>query len=1777
MEFPSAERGMEKLLEKIAMRLLAKAENSKSIVKTWFYYFLLSVLDNIVYAFYQDQRALGRKIWVEVFVFLALSSVAILLHIDILILPAFAVAVFLFTPKTKNLLYLGTSIAAYFSILATIMAVRNGIVGRAAIVIEVLSLMIGYGFVMVGEWAVLNYKKLKSTFSKLVKVIGLLMFVSIFVFISVNAYAFNPNHVVFYTYGGFDAIYNAFHFIALIFSDHAYQGLFFTVMTLSLFFAGFRNYVHSLQGRTTDNILSWSLPVLISFVLYMALIVPKGQVTIYDTVLNKSADVGGIPIGITTVAGIASEVENGIITMIDTTSINRDTDYENSAGGVGVMTIMNMAMHGVRSSDVYLDRSLKRYITDCVFYDLADPKVPASNKITYQELIDGTEPFTKLLSKAAVFQSIYTVYYDSSNNAGEPMTCHDAWTNISALLNNNNNFNSSLKNICASAGVDTSNQTALTHCENVITAYLNVLYDGQDSAVTSNAMDFIRQAYVANEIYRASVDANANFLVNYKISNAGMNIGMAFNNWIPTIRAVLISLGLSLLPFLIIFLPTPFYGKILGGIAGVFVFMVSWAAIDAVVHHFLVGEAAVLFQSVLIHNVGYGAFETMSVPLQHAMAAWGYVRSLGMGLAVIATGIVTKTGAYGLQMAAGRMESAVTSQASSIGERVTNPAEQGSVEKEIMTSSAFSQKIAPSFTYQDLINGTANLEAKRMGQGLAYKNVTDASSTGFNAESMSAGMTNAEAKIAEQNGLIPRNYGRLHGTEKATNNITAWKTAGKGNMGNGAVTVGEVKGINKGSSVSGQMDAVHGNTKALAGVVEKQSAAQMAKERKQFEEYAKLNHALDNVSSAEDLGKIQGLYDAAKAKGLKHYEQEVGGNEIATTEFAEKLNMWGKNKELRVAAGAMGMSVKDFVQYKHSMGQMVLNKQTAARLTAETGHKFTAGERVTWAFDPKTHKIGWAVGDKGYASTNQDVYRTIIGSSEQATTPNASVNVLGTTNGEAVTGTINGDIGVGLEDVRFKGVSKGLIDALKGANGVAQVNNGQLMFSGVASGKTAVALGNYLIAHGNKVAGEKLVTIGKHGGVAKVDLTAGENGVPIAVVNQRDMAEHTAKSVTDTQNVVKTGTSVSAGDAFKNAVETAANTGNFAGFNNASKHVLQDALGNRKVLNALTGDFATAITSGFSKNLNIDRQAQYRINGGLNLSGSLIGEVLGVSAGAELMKGKTVSGKVLINSARVNAEQKFMKIMNDPHLNLEQKQEKIRDYIEATHKVLTALQKKGLDNVVTNPKDNLNNEISLSGFGILGGSMVTTDYNNSVSSTRNSQHLKSSVNTQPAVNPRSTNRPTIQSSIPRNVTGVAQSPQPSTDREKGSINPKETNSLGVGVSTRSLNSTPATQTPSPTEQSLEFTQDKGAPNDNINRPTIESNIPKETVANSTNDTNTVENQPHIRTDNNRLQPKEFDINTAKVASGVKTAQQIKANSESNAESQRIKSQSTNPVPTTEIKPNTNTYNTEATPEMMRQKEPATMFNTTAPNPSSNIQNPTSIIQNQSSTNPASTQSLNKSIKPTPEVKSNAQSNIESTQETKVEPQPVETMPHTPEVKPSNQNVKTEITPEVKSNATSQSPSLQQSNPKPNSQNLTPNANSNQPLIQSDIPKEQETPSIQNSQSIIQNPQSSTKAFNVHEYEKRRVAEKNSTQNPESNTSNTSPSAFAQSPQPTTQTSNSFNIHEYEKKRAMEKNSTQEMLRKLDSMRYGQNTDNGENVSESQNDDGLNPPSGFSRR
>ncbi len=1140
---------MERFLERIAKRLVYKADNADSIFLEWFYLFLLSVLNNIVYAFYLDQKALGKKVWLELIVFLGLLAISAYLHNYWLVIPAFAVSVFAFVPYSRNLLYLGTAVGAYLAVLVDWWFIKyskfDSINSGFLIVSTVLFFAIGCGLADAYLWLTALLKRAKNTIKK---ILGFAVVMVVVIFASTNAFAFDPKHVEFYTYGGFSAVYDAFHFISLIFSDKSYKGLFFTVMALSLFFAGFRNYIQSLQGRQTGNILSWSMPVLIAFVLYMALIVPKGQVTIYDTVLNKSADVGGIPIGITTVAGIASEVENGIIKIIDTTEINPDLNYENSAGGVGVMSIMNMALHGVRSNNVYLDRSLKRYVEDCVFYDLENPQ----GKTKLSDITDTTESFTQVLEKASRYQSIYTVYYDANHNAGETMTCYQAWQNLKPQLLNNNNFQSALDDMCATVGIDTTDTVALQHCEDVLTAYIQDLYDGKFSAVTSDAFSFIRQAYVANEIYRASVDADSSFLINYRIANTGMNIGMAFNTWIPTIRAVLIALGLSILPFLIIFLPTPFYGKIIGAVVGVFVFMVSWAMLDAIVHHFLVGEAQTLFQSAVIHNVGYGAFLTMSTPLQHIMAMWGYVRSLAMGIAAISTGIFTKVGAYGLQMAIGRLEGAVASQASTIGEQATNPAEQGNLEKSIAMSSAFSQKIAPSVTLQDIIRGEANVEAKRIGSGLAAHDVNEA----LNA------------------GKIEGNYniGRDFQLQDIANRATGGNIREVGAMSTQMTTGTQIKealDVDQNNPMAAAEEISSTNAKVAAGSVLAWNKLQEITDK-----------SIKKMSEDTQVGKVvhsMADYDALKNTGFKKSMDYLAINE---------LNQFRQNRGFVQLFQKAGLLSKDFYN-KSPEGQIEelkgafdhlgshpenipIGADLARRLGLRGAGTYTIGMTPDGRYVQIVGKSGANFYDVRHGFEEVGAAQIINGrrigkpvllrrtSGESSVRDNSIVDksgyvyqdgqltVEGTEKSAPAYAVGYGWVGEELDQLNRQfnaGVSPEWIHALKGVSGNFVMRGKTIQVQGVVSGDKERELGKFLKEHGLTKAGGFLINAANEHKAAQVDMMISPKGLAASVaVGNKEVAESVNKSIKDTQNVSKYGTNVDLGNAIDAYVNPSVST-----------------------------------------------------------------------------------------------------------------------------------------------------------------------------------------------------------------------------------------------------------------------------------------------------------------------------------------------------------------------------------------------------------------------------------------------------------------------------------------------------------------------------------------------------------------------------------------------------------------------------------------------------------
>ena len=99
----------------------------------------------------------------------------------------------------------------------------------------------------------------------------------------------------YYTYNGFDAIAPAFQKIALIFGDSGYSALLFCVLVAAFLFGVLAMVMRGVGGRFSPA--AWVAPVAIGFVIYAAMIIPKGTLHIYDPVKNRNQRLGASPTG----------------------------------------------------------------------------------------------------------------------------------------------------------------------------------------------------------------------------------------------------------------------------------------------------------------------------------------------------------------------------------------------------------------------------------------------------------------------------------------------------------------------------------------------------------------------------------------------------------------------------------------------------------------------------------------------------------------------------------------------------------------------------------------------------------------------------------------------------------------------------------------------------------------------------------------------------------------------------------------------------------------------------------------------------------------------------------------------------------------------------------------------------------------------------------------------------------------------------------------------------------------------------------------------------------------------------------------------------------------------------------------------------------------------------------------------------------------------------------------------------------------------------------------
>jgi len=273
---------------------------------------------------------------------------------------------------------------------------------------------------------------LRNNKSKLTILILILLLASLF---PVSAYADIPNSLKTYTvYNEFNPTVNAFQRLGLMMSDSSYKGLFFSVVALGILIGGLFTIGKGIfSGKATAMAWLYLFGMIIGGVMiYSTFVKNTTDITVYDESLNKQIAVGGIPDGVAFIAGLANKIETGLVDIIWTSGDPRS--YRENAGGLG-FSIFTKAyeggvdLSGTGNGGIYNNISLRRYIKDCLYFELSR----AGSTLSMNNIQINTN-FMPILAEA-VNPAIYTVWYDEANKAGVTMTCTESWNKLSAYLN----------------------------------------------------------------------------------------------------------------------------------------------------------------------------------------------------------------------------------------------------------------------------------------------------------------------------------------------------------------------------------------------------------------------------------------------------------------------------------------------------------------------------------------------------------------------------------------------------------------------------------------------------------------------------------------------------------------------------------------------------------------------------------------------------------------------------------------------------------------------------------------------------------------------------------------------------------------------------------------------------------------------------------------------------------------------------------------------------------------------------------------------------------------------------------------------------------------------------------------------------------------------------------------------------------------------------------------------------------------------------------------------
>ncbi|MDQ5988235.1 MAG: hypothetical protein CSYNP_03993 [Syntrophus sp. SKADARSKE-3] len=464
-----------------------------------------------------------------------------------------------------------------------------------------------------------------------------LFYLSILFFLCMPEIAHAALALEYITWGGYEAIYAAFHKIALIFTDNGYKALMFSVITMGIFAAGAMAYFTLLKGGK-GAVLGWAWSVGFGIVLYLGLILPTGTITVRDEVTMRTSDPQTLPAGVVLISGLMNMVERALVDIVIVSGVPTTANYKQSAGGMG-FSVLGEATGELYVSDKNIENSFDKYNEDCVLFEMQRPGSPLT-----QSLINNNTDMSAVWALAAS-PAVYTVYYSAGfEGTGTTMTCQAAWTQIQADLSASPVLNNMQQQVCARAKFNTDVASSLTACKNLIGDFSTWTID----AASISSDTFQKQAFFARmfdkTLERVSPESAMNVIASKSTMSSGISSMIIANEWIPVFRSVMIAVIICLIPFLVMFIPTGLAGKAIGTMIGLFIWVTAWGLSDAIVHGLATDMAKNMFNPLRSTQLGYATMIMFPDYSEKALGLMGLFRTAGITLASMITAALIKFG-----------------------------------------------------------------------------------------------------------------------------------------------------------------------------------------------------------------------------------------------------------------------------------------------------------------------------------------------------------------------------------------------------------------------------------------------------------------------------------------------------------------------------------------------------------------------------------------------------------------------------------------------------------------------------------------------------------------------------------------------------------------------------------------------------------------------------------------------------------------------------------------------------------------------------------------------------------------------------------------------------------------------------------------------------------------------------------------------------------------------------------------------------------------------------